>query len=1222
MAVKAKAEITISRIVDVEKVTTYYLLQSSTATAPSKPADGAAIGSNWSKTEPSYSSGSTMTLYFVTQTVLSNGTIKYSEVSKSSSYEAAKEAWNKANAAQNTANNANDKINGLQVGGRNLALRTKDFKRGSNYWDINEAFSITNGEDGFSIASISVTGRSDLHWARIIPHNYIKRAEADSGITVSFDFMCDDLSKLDHSCVVSLQNYDANNKRIGWAEWVRIFEKKSRLTIAPELKNGSWSRISAYFTKSELLAVTDGSGGHVEYSSLSFNLVKNGSIHFRKIKVEKGNIATDWSPAPEDAIASVDVEYYLSTSATSLAGGSWSTTAPTWVNGKYMWSRTVKTDGAGDKTYSPSQNGVCIAGATGATGAKGDKGDKGATGPQGPTGGTGPTGKGVKSIVEQYYKSTSATSLAGGSWSGTYPGWENGKYIWTRSIITYTDNTTTTTTAVCVTGQKGATGAKGDKGATGATGPQGPQGEKGATGATGPQGSTGNGIKSATIQYQLNDSRTTAPTGTWLNSPPATDIAKPYLWTRTVLTYTNGSTSTSYGVSSTFDSLQVGGRNLLIGTNDGLTRWNIGSSNGSYDKEVVSWLGVPAVLLRCNTVATSWKFASYDGIRYNGKFIDLKPGETYTLSYDADGPVYFANLMNSDGTHAIIKQKISTNEIKKSYGYHQAYTFTLSDPITFSGQVVYFNVNSMKAGESVKIANLKLEKGNMATDWTPAPEDIESRVTAAETDISNNKKQIELKASRTEVKQISSDLNAYKDTTTKFIQDTNGWELNWETLIRTDEADIANHTDYITFKNGDILLGDSASTTKMQISKEKVQIKEGTDAVATFGSTTRMGKESNRNAVVDQNGFKVYNATEIIAQLGYGNAKNKDGNTEYFPYYTIGIRKADSAVGGYSNADGYNVIASGWCAHTEGNETQATDYASHAEGYKTVSSNQASHAEGQETTASGFASHAEGHLTTASNSYSHAEGDSTEASGYASHAGGIGTVAKENFQTAIGTYNADSKDALLIVGNGSDANNRKNAFTVLSTGNTKVAGVMEAGNGFMSQNNQAYFGKYADGSGAVMMHMGPDNNQYVGYGNFISKKGGLILQGGTIQFNVSSPKNWGWFPYYKPGDTYTVNYKGGAFITNSGTNVIFTVPIDKPLINVSTVTITSTNGLMIRQNGKYLYGSSGSAFAKPSSYSAVVYSNVIVITAVMGNTTNVTNNDGCGIDAQIKVTFS
>lgn len=171
-----------------------------------------------------------------------------------------------------------------------------------------------------------------------------------------------------------------------------------------------------------------------------------GEITVQWEKLEEGNIATDWTPAPEDGIASVDVEYYLSTSATALSGGSWSTMAPTWVNGKYMWSRTVTTDGAGNKTYSPNQNGVCISGA------------KGETGATGATGATGVAGKGVSSIIEQYYKSTSATALSGGSWGTTYPGWESGKYIWTRSVITYTDKTTTTTTAVCVTGTKGSTG--------------------------------------------------------------------------------------------------------------------------------------------------------------------------------------------------------------------------------------------------------------------------------------------------------------------------------------------------------------------------------------------------------------------------------------------------------------------------------------------------------------------------------------------------------------------------------------------------------------------------------------------------------------------------------------------------------------------------------------------------------------------------------------------
>lgn len=260
----------------------------------------------------------------------------------------------------------------------------------------------------------------------------------------------------------------------------------------------------------------------------------SGTIYTLKIKVEKGNMATDWTPAPEDYVSFVDVEYYLSTSATSLSGGSWSTTAPTWVNGKYMWSRTVTTDGAGNRTYSPNQNGVCIAGAQGATGAKGDKGD---------TGGTGATGKGVKSIVEQYYKSTSATAMSGGSWSTTYPGWENSKYIWTRSVITYTDNTTSTTTAVCVTG------ARGDKGATGGTGP------------------TGNGIKSITEHYAVSTSNSSAPT-TWSTTVPTMTETNKYLWNYETIIYTNNTTNdTAKRVIGAYGNKGATGEDGKNGTN-------------------------------------------------------------------------------------------------------------------------------------------------------------------------------------------------------------------------------------------------------------------------------------------------------------------------------------------------------------------------------------------------------------------------------------------------------------------------------------------------------------------------------------------------------------------------------------------------------------------------------------------------------------------------------
>lgn len=102
MAVKASATITLSAVVDVDYVTRYYLLQSSTAQPPSAPTTKPPTG-NWTDSEPSYTSGSTNSLYFCDLTVFSDSTWAYSKVSLSSSYEAAKEAYNRAEAAGDAA---------------------------------------------------------------------------------------------------------------------------------------------------------------------------------------------------------------------------------------------------------------------------------------------------------------------------------------------------------------------------------------------------------------------------------------------------------------------------------------------------------------------------------------------------------------------------------------------------------------------------------------------------------------------------------------------------------------------------------------------------------------------------------------------------------------------------------------------------------------------------------------------------------------------------------------------------------------------------------------------------------------------------------------------------------------------------------------------------------------------------------------------------------------
>lgn len=125
------------------------------------------------------------------------------------------------------------------------------------------------------------------------------------------------------------------------------------------------------------------------------------------------------------------ITYYYATTTTQTAPSAssiTSTSIPTLsATNKYLWQKEVidYTDSSvADKTS------VILLAVYGDTGSKGD------------------TGKGVKSIVPQYYLSTSNTTQTGGSWSTTVPTWASGKYIWTRSFITWSDNTTSTTTPV------------------------------------------------------------------------------------------------------------------------------------------------------------------------------------------------------------------------------------------------------------------------------------------------------------------------------------------------------------------------------------------------------------------------------------------------------------------------------------------------------------------------------------------------------------------------------------------------------------------------------------------------------------------------------------------------------------------------------------------------------------------------------------------------------
>lgn len=315
----------------------------------------------------------------------------------------------------------------------------------------------------------------------------------------------------------------------------------------------------------------------LKYPSTSLNgkidfMLSNNEVgkkwRIRNIKLEKGNKATDWSPAPEDIetlVVTLSNDSQTVATDTNGNGGSFidCSTKVQVYNGAqdvskvatYTVTKSSGIAGTWDlstRTYKVSAlstdngwvdikvtyNGNSITRRF--TVSKSKQGAQGATGPQGDNGPQGPagsSGRGIKTITEYYLISSAKTGIttASSGWSTSVPTMTaTNKYLWNYEKFTFTDNTTATTTPKII-------GIYGDKGATGATGPQGPQG---ATGATGPQGATGNGIKSITNYYlaTASGSGVSASTSGWTTTVQAITASKKYLWNYEVVTYTNGST--------------------------------------------------------------------------------------------------------------------------------------------------------------------------------------------------------------------------------------------------------------------------------------------------------------------------------------------------------------------------------------------------------------------------------------------------------------------------------------------------------------------------------------------------------------------------------------------------------------------------------------------------------------------------------------------------------
>ena len=1093
-------------------------------------------------------------------------------------------------------------------------------------------------------------------------------------------------------------------------------------------------------------------------SSLEFNPVTD----MLDINVSNFRIGSKEAATVDNTIKSTLEQFYLSTSPTSLVGGSWSNNQPTWTEGKYIWRRNFVTYGDDRTEFTPSENGVCITGNTGAQGAQGARGPQGAAGPQGPSGpkgetgargpqgnpgSTGPQGVSVTTIKDQWYKSTSNTAQAGGSWSDTQPNWESGKYIWTRSHITFSNGNTTTTNPVLAnainnananasnavstantanstanTAKSTASNAASTANAAKSTADNAKNtansannkidnlkvggrnlwkktkeydakndtfwvdNNNGVRGLASLPYTTVNGfgvqriynsfmnisqrvaIKpntyytlSAYIKWE--DSAKTSnfrfydnaspQSGSILNSQVGTTDYK-----RVSVTFNSGNATIStcrfecdtdtafliYGLKleegniatdwspapedaeSMIGNIKIGGRNLIP---VGMIKNCNGLSTFSYDKTSNTWTCVAPI------GSNSWGRGIYfdPGV----KKIYIPRGYTYIISLEVNPEVAciwnddvnngFDGMPNGTGNDNdnTSLRKSSDRSLVANKWQRVWFSYTPRTDVSYD----IFDASSnwgiittdAKSPIKFKIRNVKGEFGTVPTDWTPAPEDVDNKIDTAQKSADN----------------ANSSVNALNKIATKSYSfgGANG-KAQWVRLGTLTSAGDASVV-VITLQTGNGFNG-----TESQNSQAEIIIKDGWQDKAS--TTAAFGASVTRQ-----------NTKDLLVSVR-ATASNVCEVWTYLPWL-------------YWNGN-YTIsgIYSGWNPNFTKQDTKPTNGVEQSLAYRTT-------AEDAYTLASGLKKDVDisSEFVKTYNDWAFKWKTATMVDGAE-----VGTYQKyitlESGNILLGHSNSKNKlkitnDSIQFKGTSDTAITPDSDATAWITGKVfhinsgEIESSLKFGKVLMKPTkngiqigNKAEFGErvrigyplssnmqytYSD----CPLVVGSNTNTIGDYPWFAVDDGYAFVRNGIItpgdfiikfgEYTLDRP-NGGKFsgtlrPYYRADDVINMEFYVNGYVTSNKQEVIFHIPLSRPIMSTP-VSISSINGLTIRQNGKYIYNSTASKPIKPASYTAAVIGgrNGLNVRAKMGidsngftdtDIKNIVNNDTCAIMASIKITF-
>ena len=468
----------------------------------------------------------------------------------------------------------------------------------------------------------------------------------------------------------------------------------------------------------------------------------------------KGDPGRDGVPGKNGlGLKNTSVMYGISMNDT-VQPGSWTSQVPALIKGQYLWTRTIwtYTDNTNEtgyqKTYIPRD------------------------GNNGRDGIAGKDGVGIKSTTITYAGSTSGTVPPTTNWTSNIPNVQPGFFLWTKTVWTYTDNTSETGYSISKIGETG------PRGLQGLQGPQGLQGIPGATGRDGRSQYThiafsdspnGEGFshtdqgRAYIGQYQdFSPEHSKDPAAyrwtKWKGNDGAQGIpGKPgadgktnyfhiayassadgsrefslednnqqYMGYYSDYEQADSRNRTKYKWFDRLANIQVGSQNLLRNTatlpiKDGVgTTWSVRSGgNGTAEVLTLNNYPVPGILKGIRV-----KNNTNNGNKDLGQNVKLIVGQRYTMSCWArvsptsDRPnvnLLIRSWTTNDTNRVLFKTISNKNWVK----------YSLSFTADTENNGIQFGQNGPG---NIEICGMKLELGNVPTDWSLAMEDIQSQL--------------------------------------------------------------------------------------------------------------------------------------------------------------------------------------------------------------------------------------------------------------------------------------------------------------------------------------------------------------------------------------------------------------------------------------------------------------------------------------------------------------